>query len=272
MADLHQILGAILRDLAKARFSADLYSRSIARYYEANDLLRKFPVPRADVDEVEIDLKFSIADVLSSEVNNESQEANSAVLFERTVERLVSTFLKLAYDREQADISLRDTRLKYVTKGFGSNFLRVEARLNTLRYFIESYKDLIDDAGNFDVVRALADLERPFRWALEQFAHDGYREDSDLRREMKTALSGITQPVVDTDDIRQAVEAMKEPLKSIWAGNSDSRLEILVEGSQLTQLGDAAISSIKVKAVVRNMIWTEVVVDNYTTRHALTPE
>jgi len=273
MADLHQIFGAILRDLAKARFSADLYSRSIARYYEANDLLRKFPVPRADVHEVDFDLKFSITEVLDSEVNKESQEANSAVFFERTVERLVSTFLNAAYEREEKDGSLRDLRNKYVTKGFGSSDLRVGARLYTLRYFIESYKDLIDDAGNFDVDKALESLERPFRWALEQFARDEYRDEGDLRREMKQELrEKITQPVVDTKEIKRSVAALKDPLRGIWAANSDSRLEILVEGSQLAQLGEAAISSVKVKAVVRNMIWTEVVVDNYTKRHVLTPE
>ena len=273
MADLHQIFGAVLRDLAKARFSADLYSRSIARYYEANDLLRKFPVPRADIDEVDIDLKFSISEVSESDVNHESREANSAFLFERTVERLVSMFLNSAYDRERSDQSVRDTRTKYVRKGFGSRFVRVECRINTLRYFIESYRDLIDDQGNFNVEKALADLERPFRWALEQFAHDEYRQEGEARREMKSALRDVvTQPVIDGKEIRQAVEAMEGPLKNIWQQNSDARLEILVEGSQLAQLTDDAISSIKVKAVVKNMIWTEVVVDEYTKRHALTPE
>lgn len=273
MADLHQIFGAILRDLAKARFSADLYSRSVSRYYEADDLLRKFPVPRADIDEVDIDLKFSISEVSSSVVNHESREANSALLFERTVERLVSTFLNVAYDRERNDDSIRDTREKYVGKGFGSKFVRIECRINTLRYFIESYRDLIDDAGNFDVKKALADLERPFRWALESFAFDEYRPGGEPRDEMKNKLRDIvTGPVIKHDDLVTAVRAMEDPIKSIWAQNNDSRLEILVEGSQLAQLTEGAISSVKIKAVVKNMIWTEVVVDEYTKRHALTPE
>jgi hypothetical protein len=72
--------------------------------------------------------------------------------------------------------------------------------------------------------------------------------------------------------MKKAMAAMGPPLKTIWQGNSDARLEILIEGSQLAQLSEAAISSIKLKAVVRNMIWTEVKVDKYTTRHALTPE
>ena len=46
----------------------------------------------------------------------------------------------------------------------------------------------------------------------------------------------------------------------------------MVEGSQLAQLSEAAISSVKIKAVVRNMVWTEVKVSDRITRHALTSE
>lgn len=272
MADLQQILGAILRDLAKARFSADLYSRSIARYYEGDYLLRKFPVPRADVEEVELDLKFSIAEVLSSEVNHESQEANAAVLFERSVERLVSTFLNLAGSREEKESGLRDQRSQYVNKGFGSTVLRIEMRQKVLRYFIESFTYFIDDEGNFHVDKVLEHLERPFRWAMEQYANESYREDPEANREMKRALFEMVQPVIETEDMKKAVAAMAEPLKTIWHGSSDVRMEVMVEGSQLSQLGEAAISSIKVKAVVRNLIWNEVKVDKYTTRNALTSE
>jgi len=272
MADLQQIFGAILRDLAKARFSSDLYSRSISRYYEGDYLLRKFPIPRADVDEVEIDLKFSISDVLRSDTNRESQEANAAVLFERSTERLVSTFLSVAGQREQQDPALRKRRTQYVDKGYGSTVLRIEMRQKVLRYFIESYTHFIDDDGNFNVDNALADMERPFRWAMEQYAKDAFREDRDAAGEMSAALREMIQPVIASDDIKKAVAAMSAPLKSIWKDSSDARLEILVEGGQLAQLSEAAISSVKIKAVVRNLIWTEVKVDEKTTRHALTSE
>jgi hypothetical protein len=272
MADLQQIVGAILRDLAKARFSSDLYSRSISRYYENDYLLRRFPVPRADVEEVELDLKFSIAGVPDSEVNHESQEANAAVLFERSVERLVATFLDIAGKRELDDDELAATRKKYISKGFTSTVLRIEMRQKVLRYFIESYTHLIDDHGNFNVDMALADLERPFRWALEQYALDGAAATEEGEREMKQALYGLVQPVVTHADIKKVVAAMGEPIKTIWQGNSDARLEIMVEGGQLSQLGEAALSSLKIKAVVRNMVWTEVKVGDHTTRHALTSE
>ena len=239
MADLQQVVGAILRDLAKARFSADLYSRSISRYYENDYLLRRFPVPRADVEEVELDLKFSIAEVPGSEVNNESQEANVAVLFERSVERLVATFLDIAGQREATD---------------------------------KSYTHLIDDDGNFNAALALSELERPFRWAMEPYAKEIYTQGGEAEREMKRDLREMVLPLIGGAEIKRAVEAMGPAIKTIWQGNSDARLEIMIEGGQLSQLGEAALSSLKIKAVVRNMVWTEVKVGERTTRHALTSE
>ena len=272
MADLQQIVGAILRDLAKARFSADLYSRSIARYYENDYLLRRFPVPRADVEEVELDLKFSIAEVPESEVNHESQEANAAVLFERSVERIVATFLDIARQRNDSDEAFRDTWWKYLTRGYNSSTLRIEMRQKVLRYFIESYTHLIDDDGNFDTDLALSELDRPIRWAMETAAKDIYSQGGEAEIEMKRDLREIVAPLIGDKAIRKAVEAMAPAIKTIWQGNSDARLEIMVEGGQLSQLSDAALSSVKVKAVVRNMVWTEVKVGDRTTRHALTSD
>lgn len=272
MADLQQIVGAILRDLAKARFSADLYSRSISRYYENDHLLRRFPVPRADVEEVELDLKFSIAGVPESEVNHESQEANAAVLFERSVERLVATFLDIARDRNASDGDFNDTWWKYLTKGFNSTGLRIEMRQKVLRFFIESYTHMIDDDGNFDSAMPLRELERPFRWAMEAFAKEIYTQGGEAEVEMKRSLRELILPLINDPAMKTAVEAMGPPIKTIWQGNSDARLEIMIEGGQLSQLGEAALSSVKIKAVVRNMVWTEVKVGDRATRHALTSD
>ena len=272
MADLQQVVGAILRDLAKARFSADLYSRSIARYYENDHLLRRFPVPRADVEEVELDLKFSIAGVPDSEVNHESQEANAAVLFERSVERLVATFLDIARQRNESDKTFNETWWKYLTKGFNSTALRIEMRQKVLRYFIESYTHLIDDEGNFNTELALHELERPIRWAMEPYAKEDYAPGSEAEQEMKRDLRAMVVPLMSDKDIKQAVAAMAPAIGTIWQGNSDARLEIMIEGGQLAQLGEAALSSVKIKAVVRNMVWTEVKVGERTTRNALTSD
>ncbi len=268
MADLQQIVGAILRDLAKARFGTDLYSRSIARYYENDYLLRKFPVPRADVEEVEIDLKFSIAGIEGSDVNSEGREANVAVLLERTVETLVATFLDLSRAYVDADADGLGTDLKAtMTKGFGSAALRIELRQKGLRYFIESYTHLIGPDGDFDADLALKELRRPFRWGLEEYR----AEDADPDR-VRAALDRVIDHAFQQEPFIAGVRSLAEPIKSIWQSNYDARLDVEVQGDRLAQFSEKAISSVKIKAVVRNLVWTEVKVDERKYRHTLTSD
>jgi hypothetical protein len=56
---LAHLVGAILKDISQARMGSDAYSRDISRYYEQDPLLRGFSVPRADIESVELDLKFA---------------------------------------------------------------------------------------------------------------------------------------------------------------------------------------------------------------------
>lgn len=268
MADLQQVVGAILRDLAKARFGSDLYSRSIARYYENDYLLRKFPVPRADVEEVEIDLKFSIGGIEGSAVDTEGREANVAILLERAVERLVATFLDLSRSHVDGDTGPLAADLKEtMTKGFGSAALRIELRQKGLRYFIESYTHLIGPDGTFDAAQALKELRRPFRWGLEEYR----AEDADPER-LEKAIGQVLDHVFAQKAFIDAVHSLAEPIKSIWQANYDARLDVEVQGDRLAQFNEKAISSVKIKAVVRNLVWTEVKVDDRKYRHTLTSD
>ncbi len=269
MADLQQVIGAILRDLAKARFSSDLYSRSISRYYENDYLLRKFPVPRSEIEEVEIDLKFSIADVVDSSVNTEGREANVAFRLERTVESLVATLLDLAcdYSEASADSETQEQLRKVFTKGFRSTALRIELRQKALRYLIESYTHLIDENGTFNSERAIAGLLKPMKWGFQEYRAEGVPES-----EGYTVLDPLFDYVFKQKAFRNKVESLVDPIRDIWRHNSDTQLEIEVSGQKLAELSEAAISSIKIKAVVRNHVWTEVKVDERTYRHALTSE
>ncbi len=269
MADLQQIIGAILRDLAKARFASDLYSRSIARYYEGDNLLRKFPVPRADIAEVEIDLKFSITEVRESEVNAESREANVAILLERSVERLVATYLDLARDftANSAHREVAERLEKLLSKGFNSMVLRIELRQLALRYFIESYTHLIANDGTFDAAAALRGLRQPFFWA-----HANYRQEGVSNADLEGPLNAVFDDVFANKEFKAVIDSLAEPIKTIWQANYDARLEVEVDGHKLAQLQAAAISSIRIKAEVRNSVWTEVKVGEHQYQRSLTPE
>jgi hypothetical protein len=60
VAELNDVLGAILRDVAQARVISDLYSRNVSLEYRQDEVLSGFPVPRVEVTEASIDLKFAV--------------------------------------------------------------------------------------------------------------------------------------------------------------------------------------------------------------------
>lgn len=60
MADLAEFLGTILRSVTQARVTSDLFSRDVSRQYQKDPVLIDFPVPRLEVREASIRLRFAV--------------------------------------------------------------------------------------------------------------------------------------------------------------------------------------------------------------------
>jgi hypothetical protein len=69
MAELSDILGTILRDLAWARAVADNFSRNISLEYAQDPILSAFPVPRVEIRQAAIELAFAVNTVQKSQVD-----------------------------------------------------------------------------------------------------------------------------------------------------------------------------------------------------------
>lgn len=269
MADLQQLIGAILRDLAKARFASDLYSRSIARYYENDLLLRRYPIPRTEIEEAELQLKFAIAQVSDNPVNAETREANVAFLLERTVEELVAIFLDCTRDfiEAPAQQAIRTDLETKLSKGFNSIAMRIELRQLVLRYFIDSYTHLIDAQGTFDHAMALRDLRRPFFWGITN-----YRKENVALHELNDSLNRLFDHVFPRQEFVEVLEALVQPVRGIWQENHDARLDVEVGADKLAHFGEGTLSTLKLKLSVRNQMWTEVKIDEHRSSHILTSE
>lgn len=60
MAKLSQVLGAILSDITKAQAISDAYTRDLKPSYKEDPSLKLLSVPRPEINNVTIDLKFAI--------------------------------------------------------------------------------------------------------------------------------------------------------------------------------------------------------------------
>ncbi|BAF99972.1 MULTISPECIES: hypothetical protein [Microcystis] len=60
MAKLNQVIGAILTEITKAQATSDAYLRDLKASYRENPFLKLLSVPRIEVRDVTVDLKFAI--------------------------------------------------------------------------------------------------------------------------------------------------------------------------------------------------------------------
>jgi hypothetical protein len=68
MPQLSKVLAGILHDITTARFDSDTASAKLVERYMKDPVLQCFPIPRVEIKEINIQLKFAFADGGKSEV------------------------------------------------------------------------------------------------------------------------------------------------------------------------------------------------------------
>jgi hypothetical protein len=63
MAKLSEIVSILLCDIVLSRSNADKYSAHLSLEYEKDEILRHFPVPRIEISELTVNLKFAVIKV-----------------------------------------------------------------------------------------------------------------------------------------------------------------------------------------------------------------
>lgn len=243
MAQLHQVVGGLLRDIAKARFGSDLYSRSIARYYESLSLLRQFPVPRTEIDEVEIDLKFTIDGMTEEPVQNETREATFAIVLERANEAIAETVMESI--RATASRLIADNQRTISPLG-----VLVKLRQHILGCMSQNSNTWIDSKGVLDINAASLGIRQSVELLLEKIFPGQKQAFSNQLDNVFTATEGHTVSV--------QLKKLSGTISELWQQESQSRIEIVVDRDKMIQMNHEMICSIKVKAHVRNYVWMDV--------------
>ena len=252
--DLNQVIGAILRSLAQARVSADAYSRDVSRYYEQDSLLRLFPVPRTEINEVNIDLKFAIAEMQRD--LGASSAGTGAVRDQYAANLLEATFGAL---REKSNESALWT-------SYLANFESEQTAA-----LLVPILDVIEDPD------AQVDLLTPLEGLIESRIYGELEtalvDQADLR-----AASGIfTAKGTVYKSVRRAVTAalaseLKEMDVALDQGDEVYALGVKVSAADLQDIPELAISSLVIRTSMRNYVWSQVGTDGDETVRRLVPE
>ncbi len=227
--ELYQVIGSVLRDVAQARFMSDRYSRQISYQYERDSLLRTFPVPRVEIEEVEFDLHFGIVNVSEDPSRRTSKNAAISSLYdeyslsivrlgllpirralEARVAQIQAEALKAgepATDEEKAAQQARTAQLRaadQLERTFLSDENRDRLRGRLLRFFNEESDKWFDDKGNLAPPRP----DPPEESAQAPPAPQSPAPATEAEKEIRKRLAKFKKSLITDKDLLAAQQAL----------------------------------------------------------------
>ena len=269
MPELYQIVGAILRDVSQARFMSDLYSRQISFTYERDSLLRRFPVPRGEIQEVEFQLPFIVTSVRIDPDRHQSRNAAVGRIFDEYSVRIVRAGLlpvQEAFQVKTKEMPDEQSPKRAVAERFNGHILSDDYRTTLhgrlLRYLNEHAEELLSkkDVGPFDTPSAMSVVKEVMGKVASEpdvvafISQFGSLDDAfskagkSIEAEIKQMADAISQALNKYPDYAVDVEIDPNALKDHVASNS----------------------YIKVTAVVKNYHWSKTDVDSKDMRNLRT--
>lgn len=255
MPELYQVVGSVLRDIANARFISDLYSRNLSRYYERDALLRSFPVPRAEISEAEVGIKFVFSSVLLAEDRHDTHHFLLSAIFENYSHKIAAFSLEklrsATNERLQANPSPEDkTRLEQLNVQIGAQGLRdqLEARL------IHSFHDYQDVQQN-RLIDAGVLNEDEFHKLLADYTSYLFKA---------TGLND--QPLlIQETEVKDSLPAslrqeLKEEIKQVFEELQDFKVEVNISPEAIHDAG-TEVSTVRIKVALKNYLWQKIDVD-----------
>jgi len=117
VAELNDVLGAILRDIAQARVLSDMFSQTVSGDYQPNGVLSGFPVPRIEVTQASVDLKFAVNAVERKEVDpNEILRARAGPFATQLARQLYSDLIATDPRGDEIEALLREKGIALETQ------------------------------------------------------------------------------------------------------------------------------------------------------------
>ena len=129
--ELSQLVGAIIRDVAKARVQADQYSHLLSEKYkekaDTGEQLVSFPVPRAEISDVEVKFKFAVSEIKEAPDSTETKnfffnkilEKYTPILTEKYFSLCNENKIKISPQKEQSyQINIRDSIAQWIQDTF----------------------------------------------------------------------------------------------------------------------------------------------------------
>jgi hypothetical protein len=257
MAELKDVLGAVLKDMAHARVISDQFSSEISREYLKDPLLGIFPVPRAEIREASINVKFAVNAVVSRPVD---LTGVARTLATRHSAGLAATVFR--------DFIRKHPQAEEILKVIEAKGLDLENRLRAA-----AARAILEDPQALEAARRGEPGSLAKRISTEVSA--ALLEDADLKRLLASrgfrvgTIRGTVQEMAGAaasrfgDELAAAAAAAEKQALLIDVG---------VTRKELADTPEPLISQISLVAQIRNYEWVEVGEEDGKPRKRLQPE
>lgn len=232
MAELKDVLGGILRDVTTARVASDLFTRDVSVVYREDPQLSGFPVPRLEIREVTIDLKFAVLEV---------QEGDAAPTVPRDSLRarlteFLNQVLPQALFVEDVGEALRE-------RGFSPEVLAVPMA-SRVTEAANARPQLLERIMNQDSKDLAAALE------------DALRDHEDLWSVVETMgrIRSVRQA------LREALQQRMAPLAASLRADTQApraklTLDVAITSQELAEIPPEKVSHVRMVTEIQNYLW-----------------
>jgi hypothetical protein len=257
MAGIDDIVGALLRDVTNSRVTSDMYSRNISRYYEQDAILRRFPVPRMEIDTLEMDLSFAINNVEVDPLRKEGLESRLVIIFERQSDAMTVDFIDAVveiirnkHSHESNDMGAWYELFKYVW----SAEYHQSVRARIMRYLDITQRHLIDTKSIFDLSDATKEITKIFLRRWKYLIDDFQAENADIELGMIPTESDL----IEAMQLEHRIDSLREEIQQALKDRGGVRVDIIVDSGQLLEIDQSTLCSLKIVTKIKNYNWTKI--------------
>jgi hypothetical protein len=240
MAELTEVIGSVLRDVARARATSDAFSREVSREYLDDEILRMFPVPRVEIGGVEVDVGFVVAEVSRRDVDR-AHVARAVV--DEHLNDLASRALTVRVKGTRNETMSLRIRLGDAVSDFVTS---LEAQLGDAVQITsaEEADVLVENASAFASARirpVLQALRTSVKESGQRIAigSEPQRALADQLQEWSHQVATATRDVIDRQQ--------KDPVV----------LDVSVTRAELQDVPEALLSHVRLMVEIENYEWTE---------------
>lgn len=251
VARLDDVVGAILRDLTLAQDVASKHTRMLAVEYASDPLLRYFPIPRTELSDVDIELRFAPKQLKKVAGSPERTMAFAKVAFDRYAVAASKALLAIASDRLERAKSMPSFTAA----------MQEQVRQGLLAPEFEEYVrkaisgDLFDARAKLVTPPDSVDLDGVRDTTIETAARVVFEH-----QDLKTFIEA--NPKFTADTLDQIKDALKAPLDALARDFSSSdlradeyELDVSMDADEIADLSASSLAVVRIKAAMQNYKW-----------------